>query len=923
MKKKLTINTLALGNLKQRRKQYTIMIIGIILAMVFSSSVLFLASAILDTTKELKNERLGKQEIIWSCTTEEMVQEAKDKNIIGEYGYGHIIGSISSTDENYYDMASVGWLDDKAMELANPLLIEGTMPTKKNEIAIESLMLSKMGISARVGDTITLNFNVQNGTTTLDETTKREYKLVGILKNKINTITFTSGIDENKIPSAFVCKDTLVDLGGKENLVCYANFKSGGTSRANFEKWEKYLDGIGYKNTDSAYAITSDNDVKYTNDNDATDMQETVIFAIIIISVLMLASCLSIVNAFNSNLKDRKKQIGMLRAIGATKRQIINIFGREALIISLVSIPISIAVSYGLVNLMSGMFGDEFVVSKNYQSLIACVAVNLIVVMLSAFIPLLNASKTTPMQAIRNINNNRKMKTKRIKSQKSYDMPSLLAKRYRMFYKSSSTVVCIILSLTIALSCFGMGVASGILDDEFLGYGYDYGISVMGDGYGYSVYNIRETENGFTNTERQSIDAIQYVGSTNAYKQCNANILVDGYDDYYKCIKGVQEEYGGSFEYSGIRDFDVDNFAEKCLGDMSAEYYSNKQKFGFTQDYVTVTVYAFDESVVNSIEAYDGSVNISRLNSGEEVILLAPKKVAFELNIKGDSPTNGWSSNLYCDDNIRKANKDNIVLQAESDFKAGEELPLCVLDYEGSRQFSDELDMKQMKTTKKSPKIGAVVSPTRFSNAYENFAIITTIKGIENFSKNQTYDKIEINCNTEITPQIEEYMSFELEKLSSKNEYADVTSSYKLRNEKEQQQRIWYLVVLSVTILSFAICVGIINNTITANIVENKKEIGTLRAVGASERELVISYIKQLLSIFGIGYGVGFGLYGIYLLFEYIDEVVVCKGDFSLKINPWLTIVFCVLLFAICSANLWIKIRKEMKNSIVENIREL
>ena len=37
-----------------------------------------------------------------------------------------------------------------------------------------------------------------------------------------------------------------------------------------------------------------------------------------------------IVNAFNSNLKERKKQIGMLRAVGATKRQIISIFGREA-----------------------------------------------------------------------------------------------------------------------------------------------------------------------------------------------------------------------------------------------------------------------------------------------------------------------------------------------------------------------------------------------------------------------------------------------------------------------------------------------------------------------------------------------------------------------------------------------------------------
>ena len=49
MKKKLTVNTLALGNIKNRKKQYTIMIIGIILAMVFSSSIVFLYSAAQET----------------------------------------------------------------------------------------------------------------------------------------------------------------------------------------------------------------------------------------------------------------------------------------------------------------------------------------------------------------------------------------------------------------------------------------------------------------------------------------------------------------------------------------------------------------------------------------------------------------------------------------------------------------------------------------------------------------------------------------------------------------------------------------------------------------------------------------------------------------------------------------------------------
>ena len=49
MKKKLTVNTLALGNIKNRKKQYTIMIIGIILAMVLSSSIVFLYSAAKET----------------------------------------------------------------------------------------------------------------------------------------------------------------------------------------------------------------------------------------------------------------------------------------------------------------------------------------------------------------------------------------------------------------------------------------------------------------------------------------------------------------------------------------------------------------------------------------------------------------------------------------------------------------------------------------------------------------------------------------------------------------------------------------------------------------------------------------------------------------------------------------------------------
>lgn len=50
--KRLTVNTLAGSNLKTRKKQYAIMIIGILIAMVFSSGISFFISSVYSTLDE-------------------------------------------------------------------------------------------------------------------------------------------------------------------------------------------------------------------------------------------------------------------------------------------------------------------------------------------------------------------------------------------------------------------------------------------------------------------------------------------------------------------------------------------------------------------------------------------------------------------------------------------------------------------------------------------------------------------------------------------------------------------------------------------------------------------------------------------------------------------------------------------------------
>ena len=114
-----------------------------------------------------------------------------------------------------------------------------------------------------------------------------------------------------------------------------------------------------------------------------------------------------------------------------------------------------------------------------------------------------------------------------------------------------------------------------------------------------------------------------------------------------------------------------------------------------------------------------------------------------------------------------------------------------------------------------------------------------------------------------------------------------------------------------------------VNNSITARIRESKKEIGTLRAVGATQKDINNSYIRQIMSILGWGTVAGFVLFFVFYGLYYLIFTSIGDQPDDIKISLIETIIGVVLLFISCTINMASKIRKEMKISIVENIREL
>lgn len=886
MKKKLSINTIAFGNIKNRKKQYTIMIIGIILAMVLSSSIVFLYSAAKETYISNHYKTHGYQSEIFasSSLSDENLDEMKSEGIITAYGEAHTLGYAYTDKQNKYLGSNVGYFDEKGKELSNPILLDGKYPQNQGEAAIEKTQLLKLGLkNAKVGDTITLNLDIQNGNTKYYKTIVKKYKLTGILSDKKSVISYSynSNDYDTLIPAIVVSNKEKIENGGKEKIVYY--------TQAEKKHSVDIDDYFAQKNiSDSDYNIYDTNCYAQTNVDNLFSGSG---FVIVIMAVLIFASCVAIINSFNSNLKDRKKQIGMLRAVGTTKRQIINIFGREAFIISLICTPISIIISYLIISLVLKFAVKDAVMTKSIISLLIAAVTGEIVVLLAAFIPLISASRISPMQAIRDVETARKFKNKKIKSKKEFDVAKHIAKRDLGFYNGSRITVSVILALTIIVSSFGFANVINDTKNYFSNNNHDY-------------YLQFANGKGLNEAEKQEIADMQYIGEVSGTKSMNINLLRDEIDDFFRVMMYYtfwpdDQILKSTNQYRDL----IRN------GKPNSSYEEGKKDLNTDKEHIGLEITAYENSCFKNIKNnVEGEINYSKLKTGEEVIVASPKKI--ELAGFANGNTNGFTTKADKEIGKKLGRYESIVI-AETPFKVGDKITF-------------ELPDKTVKTAT----VGAIIRPNSTDDGEEgdfgsNLEILTTIDGMRTFNKALNYNSLEIKSSEEVNDKIDEQIINELSEFATK--YDGYVGSIYQQNEQIRQNQITIIASLtSIMIICLAVCASIINNAMSARIRESKKAIGTLRAVGADERELTKSFIYQMRSMFVWGTGIGFGVYIIsYFITILVEKYYNGQESYTLEFYPWAAIGIVIVLFIICSVNLWVKVRKEMKNSIVENIREL
>ena len=160
---------------------------------------------------------------------------------------------------------------------------------------------------------------------------------------------------------------------------------------------------------DDVEVLTGDQITKEQQDAMAEDMSFVTVFLMVFAVIALFVGSFIIYNSFSILVAQRRKEMALLRAIGAGRRQVMSSVLVEAVTVGIVAsvagLVAGIGVATGLKAMMSGMGIDlpsESIVVKS-STIIVSVVVGVSVSIASAVFPARRASKVPPVAALREV----------------------------------------------------------------------------------------------------------------------------------------------------------------------------------------------------------------------------------------------------------------------------------------------------------------------------------------------------------------------------------------------------------------------------------------------------------------------------------------------------------------------------------------
>ena len=904
--KTFSLSAIALGNLKRRKRQYVLLALGIALAIYFVATALLFGFGIYTSLQERELNRYGEQDgILFDCGDAPLNELTAD-GALSAFGKVEVLGDVV-TGDTQSRMFAIACYDDTAKELSRRRLREGTYPTQAGEIALEQAVLAQLRQKAGVGDTVTLTLRIPDGNGGfLDGMIEKTFTLTGILYDQHIYRAFNEfNSAYQDIPAGLVSDAELVEPGGRAVTMAFCTY--GTQSAASQKALDDFCEAYGISNMWSGSI--------YTSDSTREEMVFTGGFAVLIGLILVVACCLGIVNAFSANLDARRRQIGLLRAVGATQKQIRNIFGRETLILSLIAIPLGLGLSVLSVFAIFSWLGEDYVLILSPWVLLGVAVLGVLCVALASYIPLRRASRVSPMQVIRDVDLMRRVHKRGIKSRTAFIAPRLIAARSGRIYRRkragiSAAMVAGILVFSLAV----MIMATVFAQTASHTYRDDYVIHA--NRWSMSPVNFGFHDPGLTEQDKQDVLALPLVKKVLGEKRVEVKLLPDKITSYAT---------GEGWQGSGYLYTDSGGPQEEWMQWEREAYHEIRDQYYGGADYLSTSAIAVEESIIEQLKPYvcEGSINLDKLRSGEEILLAAPEEYA--LYYKADKGGNGY--NLSENPNVDEGYT-LVTSQTNDMFHAGDTLPVSLLYTDA--QESDELAPEDVVRVDKTVTIGAVLDISW--EDYEQLdmdapgflEMVTTLPGLAAMGFDVPYSALSVRLSETPDAPTEEYLSDAIGQIAARVPDSGMSSRLEYARENRRMAAQSMILSVALSILMFAIVASMMNNALSAHIRAGRRSIGTLRAVGMDSRDIFRSYFYQMMPMFAWGVVGGFvlSLLAGHFVIQHLIQSNALIGD-APQLPVWQPLVFAALLLAVCALNVRARLRGILCESITENIREL
>lgn len=370
--------------LKGNKKRTILTLIGIVLSVSLISTIgLFMNGTQISQIENTKKRQGYSFHAVVLNYDESILKKIKYNPQIESFG----LMSQGETVQVGEAAVQMNFADDNALEFLKYSIIKGRLPSNDQEVAVDPWVLPYIKENIQIGDSFELN--------------EKKYKLVGFLSDS----TYTQ---ENKVGRLLTYKSKFSAREGKILV--------GISSKANFNEVLEGLKTIsGENNINISNELIQLEKPGYNNSIMAT--------LIITISIVVIATIVVIYNAFQISVVERTRQFGLLRSIGATRKQIRQIVLREATFLAVIAIPIGIICS--LIALASLQFTFSLLMENSkavsifyvdWNILIISSIITLLSVIASSLYPAYFAGKISPLLAI---SSRLSIKKEQIKKQKN------------------------------------------------------------------------------------------------------------------------------------------------------------------------------------------------------------------------------------------------------------------------------------------------------------------------------------------------------------------------------------------------------------------------------------------------------------------------------------------------------------------------